>query len=249
MTRLLAIRDLNQGDPLPGLGPKVEPERKPAPAERPQPLPHNPEVLRRPDGKLETDISKNKGVAWQRRDLCDEDDLSWMLWRDKTLERKQARIIQDFFQQAWVQDRAEKLAEETSGTTPYMRGADLTDLERRVMAYNKADVEKMLDAFKANTHVDCLDAASLRGTTTGRCSSQRGTLIHQKIERDLSAKRMHEALYGAEFKVGDPVKVLCPAFLGKRGQVARVLNASAIIDTDRGTMVFYKKDLQHDPRP
>ena len=69
MTRLLAIRDLNQGDPLPGLGPKVEPKQEPAPPARPQPLPHNPDVKRKPDGMLETDISRNGGVAWERSDL------------------------------------------------------------------------------------------------------------------------------------------------------------------------------------
>lgn len=62
MTRLLAIRDLNQGDPLPLPGKKVEPPPAEPPRKRPEPVNGNPDILRGPDGKLYTDIDKNKGV-------------------------------------------------------------------------------------------------------------------------------------------------------------------------------------------
>lgn len=58
--KFLAMRDLNVQDPLPTLGPKVEPPAKPAasgscPTERLG-------VFKKPDGKLETRIPENERV-------------------------------------------------------------------------------------------------------------------------------------------------------------------------------------------
>jgi len=61
--KLLAIRDFNENDPLPGLGPKVE--RKPeTPAPAPVPSPSNPNILIGPDGKMSTDIPENKQAGF-----------------------------------------------------------------------------------------------------------------------------------------------------------------------------------------
>lgn len=64
MTSLSQMRDLNTTDPLPGLGPKVEPP-KPEP---PKPAPVRPgsEIFKKPDGTLETKI--NHGPLFLRRD-------------------------------------------------------------------------------------------------------------------------------------------------------------------------------------
>lgn len=59
--RLLAIRDLNQEDPLGPLGKKIEPVKQaPASAPAPKPSPFNPDVFIRPDGTLETRIKENE---------------------------------------------------------------------------------------------------------------------------------------------------------------------------------------------
>jgi hypothetical protein len=52
--KLLAIRNFDEQDPLPGLGPKVEPASTPAPG--PASVPGKPGLIRHPDGKLETSI-------------------------------------------------------------------------------------------------------------------------------------------------------------------------------------------------
>ena len=54
-------RDIDHGDPIPPLGERVKPQGQST--QGPQPLPHNREVLRRPDGKFETAIERNKGAA------------------------------------------------------------------------------------------------------------------------------------------------------------------------------------------
>lgn len=69
MSRLLAIRDLNQGDPLPLPGKKVEPPPAEPPRKRPEPVNGNPDILRGPDGKLYTDIDKNKGVRLRHSEV------------------------------------------------------------------------------------------------------------------------------------------------------------------------------------
>jgi hypothetical protein len=50
--KLLAIRDLNQQDPIGGLGPKVEP----TPAPTPEPKPQDGPIVVGSDGKMSTNI-------------------------------------------------------------------------------------------------------------------------------------------------------------------------------------------------
>lgn len=69
MARLLAIRDLNQGDPLPLPGKKIEPPPAEPQRKRPEPVNGNPDILRGPDGKLYTDIDKNKGVRMRHSEV------------------------------------------------------------------------------------------------------------------------------------------------------------------------------------
>lgn len=69
MTRLLAIRDLNQGDPLPLPGKKIEPPPAEPQRKHPEPVNGNPDILRGPDGKLYTDIDKNKGVRLRHSEV------------------------------------------------------------------------------------------------------------------------------------------------------------------------------------
>lgn len=63
--RLLAVRDLNEQDPLPGLGTRKRPA--PVAAEVPvsKPLAGHPDILVGPDGKWETQIKKNEGARWK----------------------------------------------------------------------------------------------------------------------------------------------------------------------------------------
>ncbi|MEY2854619.1 MAG: hypothetical protein RL030_1751 [Pseudomonadota bacterium] len=54
-------RPMDASDPPTTLGPKVAPPPPPPPAPAPAPLYGNPEIIRHPDGKLETAI---KGRGW-----------------------------------------------------------------------------------------------------------------------------------------------------------------------------------------
>lgn len=61
--KLLAIRNFNEQDPLPPLGPKHEPPKPADSAPAPAPVPGRPGIIRHPDGKLSTDLPKPPKVA------------------------------------------------------------------------------------------------------------------------------------------------------------------------------------------
>ncbi len=63
--KLLAVRDLNTNDPLPGLGEKKVPVALPVRPPQEQRSSTNPNVIIKPDGKMETAIPGNKKAVFQ----------------------------------------------------------------------------------------------------------------------------------------------------------------------------------------
>lgn len=61
--KLLAIRNFNEQDPLPPLGPKHEPAKPVDSAPAPAPVPGRPGIVRHPDGKLSTDLPEPPKAA------------------------------------------------------------------------------------------------------------------------------------------------------------------------------------------